>query len=151
MASGNSSNFEAIVKYFIDKGLKDRVWFELLTDKKDANVIKRAQKLGVPYFYVEFENLYDFLKNRKYDLYVLAGYMRILPEKILKLAAASDDTGEGYQNKFINIHPSLLPKFKGKDAIQRVHEAGVKKTGVTVHFVTKMLIPGKLLLKKKLK
>ena len=150
MASGNGSNFEAIVKYFIDKGLKDRVCFELLTDKKDANVIKRAQKLGVPYFYVEFENLYDFLKNRKYDLYVLAGYMRILPEKILKLAAASDDTGEGYQNKFINIHPSLLPKFKGKDAIQRVHEAGVKKTGVTVHFVTKNVDSGKIITQKEI-
>ena len=61
MASGNGSNFEAIVKYFRAKGLK--VNFELLCDKKDAYVLKRAESLSVPYYCMDFENFYDFLNE----------------------------------------------------------------------------------------
>jgi len=135
MASGDGSNFEAIVRYFRTKRAQD-VNFELVCDKKNANVLKRAERLSVPHFYVPFENLHDFLSARApYDLYVLAGFMRILPEKILNLAPGS----------FINIHPSLLPHFKGKNAILRAFEAGVKKTGVTVHFVNKNVDSGKII------
>ena len=143
LASGNGSNFEAIVKYFQGKGLD--VAFELLCDKKDAYVFKRAKKLGVPSYFVEFESLYDFLNARKgkYNLYVLAGFMRILPEKILKICAGSGKfyTDAGCCN-IVNIHPSLLPKFKGKDAIKRAFEAKEKKTGVTVHFVNRNVDSG---------
>ncbi len=156
-ASGNGSNFEAIVKHFKSKDFTSRHSFnpvnieiELITDKKDAPVIKKAKTLNIPYFYVKFEDLYDFLKSKKgYDLYVLAGYMRILPEKILKLGIMQDKSGAiTNSNKFINIHPSLLPEFKGKDAIKRAFEAKKETTGVTVHFAEKKVDSGKIIAQK---
>ena len=151
-ASGNGSNFEAIVKHFNSKDFISRhklnpafnIQIELITDKKDAPVIQRAKNLNIPYFYISFKDLYDFLKSRKdeYDLYILAGYMRILPEKILKILAPE---------KIINIHPSLLPDFKGKNAIQQAYNAGVEKTGVTIHFVEKKVDSGKIIVQKSLK
>lgn len=149
-ASGNGSNFEAIVKHFQQKAFKAKVNIKLLTDNKNAYAIQRAKKLNIPYFYVPFENLYDFLKPRakEYNLYVLAGYMRILPEKILKLGAVSGIQGQKKQNKFINIHPSLLPEFKGKNAIRQAFDAGAEKTGVTIHFVEKKVDSGKIIVQK---
>lgn len=148
-ASGNGSNFEAIVKYFYNKGLTcidgktisdaaPQVIFELLCDKKEAYVLKRAENLGIRCFYVKFDTLVDFLTQQKgeHDLFVLAGFMRILPEKILKTIAPVP---------VINIHPSLLPKFKGKDAIERAFREGVKKTGVTVHYAAKNVDSGKII------
>ncbi len=165
MASGNGSNFEAIVKYFHNKGLS--VEFELLCDKKDAYVLKRAQNLGIPFHCLEFENFFDFLNARKgecakggYDLCVLAGFMRILPEKILELFAAGgnslinnsliNDTNlsDGIKYNIINIHPSLLPKYGGKNAIKRAFEANEDKTGVTVHFVNKDVDCGQIIEQK---
>ena len=74
-ASGNGSNFEAIVRHFNSKDFctpnsqkpscKRLVEIELITDKKNAPVIDKAKKLGIPYFYVKFENLYYFLKPKK--------------------------------------------------------------------------------------
>jgi len=153
-ASGNGSNFEAIVKHFYNKGFRS-VQFELLVDNKDSYAVKRAKNLNIPHFYVKFEDLYEFLKPREYDLYVLAGYMRILPEKILNLGTLSGSstkkTGVSSQeNKFINIHPSLLPEFKGKNAIKRAYDRGVKKTGVTVHFVEKNVDSGKIIAQKEI-
>ena len=147
MASGNGSNFEAIVKYFRAKGLK--VNFELLCDKKDAYVLKRAESLSVPYYCMDFENFYDFLNERKakYDLCALAGFMRVLPEKILEILAGSEYNIKGCCN-IINIHPSLLPEYKGKNAIQRAFEAGENKTGVTVHFVNNDVDSGQIIEQK---
>ncbi len=149
-ASENGSNFEAIAKHFQQKAFKDKVNIGLLTDNKNAYAIQRAKRLNIPYFYVPFENLYDFLKPRarQYDLYVLAGYMRILPEKILNLGAVFDKTGKKIQNKFINIHPSLLPDFKGKNAIQQAFKANAEKTGITIHFVEKKVDSGKIITQK---
>lgn len=167
LASGDGSNFEAIVKYFQDKGLlvyddaktslqkhircdvadktsQHKVYIELISDKKDANVLKRAHRLNIKYHYVEFNNLETFLQNnilkkgQGFDLYVLAGFMRVLPKQILDLM-------EFDKNKIVNIHPSLLPEFKGKNAIERAFAAGVLKTGVTVHFVDENLDGGKIL------
>lgn len=140
MASGNGSNFEAIIKHFKNKGLDVCVNFELLCDKKGANVLNRAKTLNIPAFCVEFDDFSSFLSEKKYDLYVLAGFMRILPDKILKILST-----DGIQDNVINIHPSLLPKFRGKNAIKRAFEAGVKKTGVSIHFVNKKLDGGKII------
>lgn len=150
LASGNGSNFEAIAKHFQQKAFKEKIDIELLTDNKNAYAIQRAKKLNIPCFYVQFENLYDFLKPRaqQYNLCVLAGYMRILPEKILKLGKTPDTSGQKIQNKFINIHPSLLPEFKGKNAILQAFNAGAKKTGVTIHFVEKRVDSGKIIVQK---
>ena len=76
---------------------------------------------------------FNFSKN-PFDLYALAGYMRILPEKVVELGS------------FINIHPSLLPAFKGKNAIKRAYDYGAKVTGVTVHRVEKEVDSGRIIL-----
>ena len=133
--SGEGSNFEAIVHYFKDKNVQ----VELLCDKKYAKVLKRAKNLGISSHFVEFENTYEFLKNNKFDLYVLAGYMRILPQEVLNLGT------------FVNIHPSLLPKFKGKNAIKRAFLSGEKETGVSIHYVIKEVDSGEIIAQQKCK
>ena len=104
-----------------------------LTDDVNAYILTRAKNLGVKYKYLPFEQNGAYFAVNNFDLIVLAGYMRILPEDVLNLG------------KFINIHPSLLPAFKGKDAIHRAFDAGVKVSGVTIHHVTSDLDGGKII------
>lgn len=132
MGSGNGSNFEAIVKYF--SGKPDfAVDITCLSDNVNAYIIERAKNLGIKYKYLPFEQNGKYFAVNNFDLIVLAGYMRILPDDVLNLG------------KFINIHPSLLPSFKGKDAIYRAFEAGVKVSGVTIHYVTSDIDGGKII------
>ena len=133
MASGNGSNFEAIVEYFRNKD----VLIELLCNIEGANVISRAKRLGIKYFIVKFTDTYKFLNDKKYDLYVLAGYMRILPRNVLALG------------RFIDIHPSLLPEFRGLNAIKRAYNSGCKVTGVTVHYVEEEVDTGEIIAARK--
>jgi phosphoribosylglycinamide formyltransferase-1 len=130
MGSGNGSNFEAIVKYFSAKELK----IECLSDVQDSYIFKRAEKFGINYKFLPFEKNLEYFSKNKFDLIVLAGYMRILPEEVLK-----------NMGKVINIHPSLLPAFKGKDALKRAFISGVKVSGVTVHYVDCSLDGGKII------
>lgn len=132
-ASGNGSNFEAIVKYFLNKDLK----IELLCNIDEAGVLKRAKNLNIKSHLVRFAQTYNFLADKKFDLYVLAGYMRILPRGILNFGT------------FINIHPSLLPQFKGADAIKRAFMSGVKETGVSVHYVSEEVDSGEIIAQQK--
>lgn len=131
LGSGNGSNFEAIAKYFQDKDVE----ITCLSNVKDAFILKRAEKFGIKHEFLPFlENVEYFSKN-KFDLVVLAGYMRILPDDDL------DAMG-----KVINIHPSLLPAFKGsKNAIQDAFLAGVKVSGVTIHWVNSDVDGGKII------
>ena len=131
MASGEGSNFSAIV----DSGIKvDRI----ITDIKNANVIKRAEKVNVPVFVYDRkggDQKYGFgWSERKIDeaipkdveLIVLAGYMRILSPYFI----------EKWKDKIVNIHPSLLPAFGGGcHAIRDTWEYGCKVFGVTIHWV----------------
>ncbi len=134
-ASGSGSNFEAIIEYF--RG-DTSISFELLTDKEGAGAIERAKRLGVKYHYVKFADTCKFLTDRRgeFDLFVLAGYMRILPEDVLALGT------------FINIHPSLLPKYKGTHSIERAFEARESETGVSVHFVVPEVDSGEIIIQK---
>jgi phosphoribosylglycinamide formyltransferase-1 len=122
MGSGNGSNFEAIAQYFKGKDVQ----ITCLSNVEDAFILERAEKFGIKNEFLPFgKNLEYFLQN-KFDLIVLAGYMRILPDNVLEA-----------MQKVINIHPSLLPAFKGSaNAIQEAFLAGVKVSGVTVHWVT---------------
>lgn len=129
LGSGEGTNFQAIAEYFKDK----EVEIVCISDKPNSNILKRASNLGIENKYVSFEELEDFFKNNNFDLGVLAGYMRILPEKILSYC------------KFINIHPSLLPSFKGANAILDALNHGVTVTGVTIHHVDKTLDGGKII------
>ncbi|MDD3150290.1 MAG: formyltransferase family protein [Candidatus Gastranaerophilales bacterium] len=128
LGSGNGSNFEAIVKYF--NGNTDIV---CISNNKDAFILARAKELGIKNFYIQHNDLHDFFKKNHFDLAVLAGYMRIISPEVLNLC------------DFINIHPSLLPDFKGKNAIKQAYDAGVNQIGVTIHRVTNLLDGGSIL------
>ncbi|MFN3691265.1 MAG: phosphoribosylglycinamide formyltransferase [Fervidobacterium sp.] len=140
-ASGNGSNFESIAKSIIDKRL-DAIIETLIADR-ECYAIQRAKDLGIPYilldkpWYKHFENVVDKLNP---DLIVLAGFMRIIPENIV----------EKYYQKIVNIHPSLLPSFPGKDAIKQAYEYGVKVTGITIHFVDNGVDTGPIIFQKAL-
>ncbi len=129
MGSGEGSNFQAIAEYFKDKDVK----MICLSDNLNAKILERAKKLGIENRYLPYEENAAYFGAHDFDLIVLAGYMRILPPEVLDLG------------RFINIHPSLLPAFKGKDAIQRAFMAGVKVSGVTVHMVTEELDGGRII------
>jgi len=147
-ASGNGSNFAAIVKATRQGKIKIRLMI-LVCDKPEALVIARAQKAKVPVILVKRE---DFPKRRdfetaiiqrlryyKIDLIVLAGFMRMLSPGMVRK----------YHNRVINIHPSLLPAFKGTHAIKDALDARARSTGVTVHFVDAEMDHGTIILQEK--
>lgn len=132
-ASGNGTNFESIVNYFLNREIK----FFLVCDKEDAYVFERAKRLGVESYFVKFEDTYNFLKDKFFDLYILAGYMRILPSKVLNLGT------------FVNLHPSYLPEFKGVDSIKRAYEANRGYSGVSIHYVSEEVDSGEIIIQQK--
>ena len=150
LASGNGSNFQAIVKACKKKKLKGIKVKLLIVDKRYAYARKRADKLGVKNVFVDpgrFKSRHSYeqeiiaiLKNEKVDLVILAGFMRVLTPYFVKC----------FKNRILNIHPSLLPCFKGERAIQRAYNYGVKITGVTVHFVDDKVDHGPIILQKAL-
>lgn len=146
-ASGRGTNFSAILKAV--KSGKIKAGLSLLVcDNPKAGVIARAKSAGVKIALVKrdsFATKEDFekqiirhLKGNKIDLIVMAGYMRILGTEIISR----------YRNKILNIHPALLPSFKGADGIKDAFDYGVKITGVTVHFVDEELDNGPIILQE---
>lgn len=148
-ASGSGSNFEYITKA-CNRGEINAVVSLLVCDRSDAAAIKRAEKLGVECFVVspkDFESKQEYekaiiekLSYYNVDLICLAGYMRIVGDELLNM----------YEGKIINTHPSLLPSFKGKDAIEQAMEYGVKVYGITIHYVNKDLDGGSIIAQKSL-
>ncbi|MBC1968021.1 phosphoribosylglycinamide formyltransferase [Listeria welshimeri] len=130
-ASGNGSNFQALVD---DELIKPHVKL-LVCDKPNAYVLERANKAHIPVFLFEAKNYLDKeafeteilleLRGLEIDLLVLAGYMRLIGPTLLA----------EFPEQIVNLHPSLLPEFKGKDAIGQAIRANVLETGVTAHFV----------------
>lgn len=129
LGSGSGENFEAIVNYFKGKDVE----IICLSDNLNSDILIKAKDAGVKHQYLPFEENASYFGTHNFDLIVLSGYAQSLPPEILNLG------------KFINIQPSLLPAFKGKDAIQRAFYAGVKVSGVTVHHVTSELDGGKII------
>ena len=143
--SGNGSNFEALVK----NNRKGRFPGEIVlmvTDKLDAYAIERAKKLGIPALFInpkQYKSKEDYertlakeLKNWAINWICLAGFMRILSPYFVKK----------YKNRIVNIHPSLLPSFKGGHAIRDAFNYGVKVTGVTVHLIDEEVDHGPIIL-----
>ncbi|MDT3427819.1 phosphoribosylglycinamide formyltransferase-1 [Paenibacillus forsythiae] len=134
-ASGQGSNFAALAQAQREGRLGGGVIKLLVSDRPEAPVAQRAQEAGISSLLLrpkEFDSreLYEAriveeLKQREIGLIVLAGYMRLITPVLLA----------PYEGRIINIHPSLLPAFAGKDAIGQALAYGVKLTGVTVHFV----------------
>ena len=119
MGSDRGNNFSAIVEYFKNSGVE----ITCLSDNLNSDILKCAEKLGVKHQYRPFEETAGYLGANDFDLIVLSDYKKELTEEILELG------------RFVNVHPSLLPAFKGADAVQRAYFAGVKVSGVTVHRV----------------
>lgn len=133
-ASGSGSNFQAIVDA-AQAGEIDANIALLVCDQRQAYVIERAKVSGIPSFVFkvkdysskeEYEReIVAELKKKNVEFIVLAGYMRLIGPTLLN----------EYEGRIVNIHPSLLPAFPGKDAIGQAIAAGVRQTGVTVHYV----------------
>ncbi|MBY6038246.1 phosphoribosylglycinamide formyltransferase [Fictibacillus nanhaiensis] len=133
-ASGSGSNFQAILDA-VEEGLLQADIQLLVCDKPGAKVIERARDHHIPIFTFvpnSFESKAHFekeivneLKRYHVEFIVLAGYMRLIGEVLLR----------DFEGRIVNIHPSYLPAFPGKDAIGQALQANVSETGVTVHFV----------------
>lgn len=146
-ASGTGTNFERLVEAIKNKQVQAELVL-LVCDKPGAKVIEKAKKLGVPtlvYRPKDFANkaayetdLLAQLRTEGVEGIVLAGYMRLIGEVLL----------EAYRGKIINLHPSLLPSFAGKDAIEQAWEKGVKVTGITIHFVDEGMDTGPIIAQK---
>ncbi|MFH1492526.1 MAG: phosphoribosylglycinamide formyltransferase [Candidatus Omnitrophota bacterium] len=144
-ASGQGSNFLAIIKAFKKRKTDGKIAL-LVCDNPQAEVISRAKRIGIKTALVQRENFSsrkDFekeitgnLKNNNIELIVLAGFMRLLSPEFVKL----------YAGRIINIHPSLLPAFKGEHGIRDAFDYGAKITGVTVHFVDEKMDHGPIIL-----
>lgn len=143
-ASGNGSNFEAVAQT-IQKGEVDGELALLVCDQPGAFVLTRAEKLKVPsvtFTPKTFESKAAYetevlahLEEAKVDLIVLAGYMRIVGRTLLK----------AYPERIINIHPSLLPSYPGRQGIVDAFMDKVEQTGVTVHLVDEGVDTGPVL------
>lgn len=150
-ASGRGSNFLALAKEAQGGRLKSANIALLVCDNPKALVISAANKLKIKTILVNrsifpdkkaFEDaIIRHLKENKIELIVLAGFMRILSVRFVSL----------YKNRIINIHPSLLPAFKGAHAIKDAFDYGIKVTGVTVHFVDDKMDHGPIILQRKVR
>ena len=148
-ASGNGTNMENLVKAIQAGKVTDAEPALLVCDKPEANVIKRAEKLGVKAAVIDRkkfetkdafeEEIMRVLEEHQVEWIALAGYMRILGSAFVRR----------YLGKMINVHPSLLPDFPGAHSIRDAFEAKVKETGVTVHFVDEGVDTGAVILQKK--
>ena len=131
MCSGNGSNFENVVHSCPDHDVVIMVY-----NKKKAKAKKRADRLGIPSCYSKDEDeIIALFEAYQVDMIVMAGWMRIVSKKFV-------DT---YPGQIINLHPSLLPKYKGLNAVEQAMKAGETETGATVHFVTEELDSGAII------
>ena len=148
--SGSGTNLQAI----IDSQKKGYIKAEIklvVSDTPGCYALKRAENSGVKTVVVERKNykakkdfeaeIINVLKKEGIGLIVLAGYMRMLSEDFIR----------AYENKILNIHPALLPSFKGTRGIKDAFEYGVKVTGPTVHFVTVDMDAGPVIMQSPVK
>jgi phosphoribosylglycinamide formyltransferase-1 len=147
LASGRGSNFQAVIEA-VAAGSIPAACVALITDNPEAYANERAQKAHVPVIVLDYMSfpskkkyehaLLAAMKQQKADLFVLAGYMRILGPAIV----------QAFPGKIVNIHPALLPGFTGLHAQRQAVAYGVKVAGCTVHFVDENLDCGPIILQK---
>jgi len=128
MCSGNGSNFENIVHSCPDHDVVLMVY-----NKKKCKAKKRADRLNINSCYSKDEDeIIKLFEVYDVDLIVMAGWMRIVSDKFCK----------AFEGRLINLHPSLLPKYKGLNAVEQALKSGDNETGCSVHFVTEQLDSG---------
>jgi len=142
--SGSGNNLKSIIKNSRDYNFPINISL-VIANKKNAGGICFAKKFSIPHIILDinkkkFEKIaIKELLQRKIKLLCLAGFMRILSKNFVR----------NFKGEIINIHPSLLPKYKGLDTFNRVLNAGEKLTGCTVHFVDEKLDNGRTIIKKR--
>ena len=147
LASGRGSNFQAVIDAIKDEKIP-ATCVALITDNPKAYAIERAKKAGIPVRIIDYATfpsrdvyeraLLSAMQEVDADLYVLAGYMRILGAGIVR----------AFPGKMMNIHPALLPSFTGLHAQRQAVHYGVKVSGCTVHFVDESLDGGPIILQQ---
>ena len=147
VVSGRGSNFQSIIDHIAEGKLNVEIAV-VVSDHKEAFALERAAKAGIPTAVVErkgckdkaeFEDKIDAaLREAGAEVVVLAGFMRILTGHFISR----------WEHKIINIHPALLPSFKGLDAQGQAVDYGVKVAGCTVHFVDEGTDTGPIILQK---
>ena len=147
LGSGNGSNALAILKLASENALGEAKIVGVLSDVEDAGILEHAKNHGVSNRFInpgtisskltgKFEdNWIDEIKQFSPDLIVLAGFMRVIKQKFLST----------FNNKIINLHPSLLPSFPGLNSINQAFEKKVKITGCTVHWVNEEIDGGEII------
>ena len=137
MCSGNGTNFENIVTTPICN--KHEVVL-MIHNTKQCGAVKRAAKYGIPHVRVphkDEDKMIDLFRVWRVDLIILAGYMRVIENPSL------------FPAPMINVHPSLLPKYKGLHAVEQAIDSGDEETGCTVHYVNEELDGGEIILQGK--
>ncbi len=145
LISGSGSNLQSIIDNADDIGINIEC---VISNKVDAFGLNRAKKAGIATQFIDhtqFKTREDFdqeliqhINTINPELVILAGFMRIL----------STDFINAFAGKILNIHPALLPKYKGLNTHQRAIDAGEKFAGATVHFVTNELDSGEIILQQ---
>ena len=132
MCSGNGTNFENIVRSCTNHEV-----MIMIHNKKKCGAAKRAEKFGINHCYVSHKDedqMVKLFEAWNVDLIILAGYMRVLKNP------------SAFPCPIINVHPSLLPKYKGLHAVEQAMESGDKVTGCTVHYVNEELDGGEIIM-----
>ncbi|MCH2156364.1 MAG: phosphoribosylglycinamide formyltransferase [Opitutales bacterium] len=140
LGSGRGSNARALLEAERADRLQGAEIVGVLSDKKDAGILEHGrafekESIHVPYGKKKEQPCLDQLEQWAPDLVILAGFMRIIGDQFLAR----------WEGKIINLHPSLLPSFKGLDGIGQAWRAGVKVTGCTVHWVNAELDGGEII------
>ena len=145
LASGEGTNFQSIVDLSRNNTLDVEIMI-LITDNENSGCIKRANKYKIPFKVLKSTNNIDkklfeekivqILREKNIELVVMAGWMKIISPYFVN----------SYQNRIINIHPSILPSYKGLNAIKTALNNGSKITGCTVHYVVPEVDSGKIII-----
>ena len=143
LISGSGTNLQSLIDAYLNKEINGEIAL-VVSNRKKAYGLERAKNAGIKAMHIKDEDLLiETLKENKIDLIVLAGDLAIVSDKLINL----------YENKIINIHPSLIPSFCGSGFYGiHVHEhafnRGVKVSGATVHFVSNVVDGGPIILQR---
>ena len=145
--SGTGSNLKNLIKHSLRKKSKFKIKL-VISNKSKIKGLEHAKKFKIRRVVVNYKNIsraeremLDELKKSKINLVCLAGFMKILSRNFIKR----------FKGKIINIHPSLLPKYKGLNTHQKAINNNEKFSGCTVHYVNSKLDSGKIILQKKVR
>ena len=143
--SGRGTNLKSLIDFSKNKNSTIKIVL-VICNNKNAKGINYAKKNKIKFLIVNYKNkkkaeniILKNLKKNSINLICLAGFMKILTKKIVNI----------YKNRILNIHPSLLPKYKGLNTYKRAIEKGDKLFGCTVHYVNEKLDSGKIIIKKR--